>query len=149
VLLQSAGHALEAWRLHQASIKVDAALIEAARPLKPDVADPDVARGLLRTRLETWSSRSVDPNTAPLLAELAQLTAAKAGSASLQVVALTSMEDGLRARLAADDAAALTAATSTLAAAGWSEAEDAGRVVTTAADPSAIVATWRSGARTR
>ena len=31
VLLQSAGHALEAWRLHQASVKTDAALLEAAR----------------------------------------------------------------------------------------------------------------------
>jgi hypothetical protein len=149
VLLQSAGHALEAWRLHQASVQTDAALLDAARPLKSDVADPDAARSLLRARLEAWSTRSVDPSTAPFLVELAQLTEAKAGSASLQVVALTSMEDGLRARLAADDAAALTAATSTLAAAGWSEAEDAGRVVTTAADPSAIVATWRSGARTR
>ena len=149
VLLQSAGHALEAWRLHQASVKTDAALLEAARPLKPDVADPDAARGLLRARLEAWTSRSIDSHTAPLLAELAQLAEAKAVSASLQVVALTSVEGGLRARLAADDAGALTAATSMLAAAGWSEAEDAGRVVATAADPSAVVATWRSGASTR
>ena len=95
------------------------------------------------------STRSGDPHTAPFLVELAQLTEAKAVSASLQVVALTSVEGGLRARLAADDVGALTTATSTLAAAGWSEAEDAGRVVTSAADPSAIVATWRSGARTR
>jgi hypothetical protein len=135
--------------LHQASVKTDAALLEAARPLKPDVADPDVARSLLRARLEAWSTRSVDPDTAPFLVELAQLTEAKAVSASLQVVALTSVEGGLRARLAADDTGALTTATSTLAAAGWSEAEDAGRVVTTAADPSAIVATWRSDVRTR
>ena len=149
VLLQSAGHALEAWRLHQASVKTDAALLEAARPLKPDVADPDAARGLLRARLEAWTTRSIDSHTAPLLAELAQLAEAKAVSASLQVVALTSVEGGLRARLAADDAGALTAATSMLAAAGWSEAEDAGRVVATAADPSAVVATWRSGASTR
>jgi hypothetical protein len=149
VLLQSAGHALEAWRLHQASVKTDAALLEAARPLKPDVADPDAARGLLRARLEAWTTRSIHSHTAPLLAELAQLTEAKAVSASLQVVALTSVEGGLRARLAADDAGALTAATSTLAAAGWSEADDAGRVVATAADPGAVVATWRSGASTR
>jgi hypothetical protein len=83
------------------------------------------------------------------LAELSQLAQAKAVSASLQVVALSSVEGGLRARLAADDADALTAATSTLAAAGWNETDDAGRAVATAADPSAIVATWRSGPRAR
>jgi general secretion pathway protein L len=149
VLLQSAGHALEAWRLHQATVKTDAALLEAARPLQPDITDPDAARDLLGSRLEAWSTRSVDPSTAPLLAELSQLAQAKAVSASLQVVALSSVEGGLRARLAADDANALTAATSTLAAAGWNETDDAGRAVATAADPSAIVATWRSGPRAR
>jgi general secretion pathway protein L len=149
VLLQSAGHALEAWRLHQATVKTDAALLEAARPLQPDITDPDAARDLLGSRLEAWSTRSVDPSTAPLLAELSQLAQAKAVSASLQVVALSSVEGGLRARLAADDADALTAATSTLAAAGWNETDDAGRAVATAADPSAIVATWRSGPRAR
>jgi general secretion pathway protein L len=149
VLLQSAGHAIETWRLHQATVKTDATLLETARPLQPDIVDPDAARSLLRSRLEAWSARSVESSTAPLLAELSQLAQAKAVSASLQVVALTSVEGGLRARLAADDADALTAATSTLAAAGWNETDDAGRAVATAADPSAIVATWRSGPRAR
>jgi hypothetical protein len=150
VLLQLAGFALEAWRLHRAAGVADAAMLAAARPLTPGISDPEAARALLRERLAAWSRAAADPATAPVLAPLAQLAAAKGASPSMQLVTLaTDAEGRVRARFSAGDDAALTAATSALAASGWTR-DDAGSdpsATPSVPDAGAFVATWRSPPR--
>jgi hypothetical protein len=85
-----------------------------------------------------------------VLAPLAQLAAAKGASPSMQLVALaTDAEGRVRARFAAADDAGLTAATSALAASGWTR-DDAGpdsAATTSVPDAGAFVTTWRSPPR--
>jgi hypothetical protein len=151
VLLQLAGFALEAWRLHRAAGVADAAMLAAARPLQPGINDPEAARALLRERLAAWSRAAADPATAPVLAPLAQLAAAKGASPSMQLVALaTDAEGRVRARFATADDAGLAAATSALAASGWTR-DDAGSdpsTTTSVPDAGAFAASWRSPPRT-
>jgi hypothetical protein len=151
VLLQLAGFALEAWRLHRAAGVADAAMLAAARPLNPGISDPEAARALLRERLAAWSRAAADPATAPVLAPLAQLADAKAASPSMQLVTLaTDAEGRVRARLSAADDAGLTAATAELAASGWTR-DDAGSdpsATPSVSDAGAFAASWRSPPRT-
>jgi general secretion pathway protein L len=150
VLLQLAGFALEAWRLHRAASVADAAMLAAARPLQPGISDPEVARGLLRERLAAWSRAAADPANAPVLAPLAQLAAAKGASPSMQLVTLATDEEGrVRARLSAADDAGLTAATSALASSGWTRDDAGSDPSATANQPEAgaFVASWRSPPR--
>jgi type II secretory pathway component PulL len=151
VLLQLAGFALEAWRLHRAAGVADAAMLAAARPLQPGLSDPEAARALLRERLAAWSRAAADPATAPVLAPLAQLAAAKGASPSMQLVALSTDAEGrVRARFATADDAGLTAATNALAASGWTR-DDAGSdpsATPSVPDAGAFAASWRSPPRT-
>jgi hypothetical protein len=118
--------------------------------LQPGLSDPEAARALLRERLAAWSRAAADPATAPVLAPLAQLAAAKGASPSMQLVTLaTDAEGRVRARFSAGDDAALTAATSALAASGWTR-DDAGSdpsATPSVPDAGAFVATWRSPPR--
>lgn len=120
VALQVIGWGLEAWRLHRLAAPVDAALLQAARPLDPAVQDPDAARNLLRTRLAGWDRRERDPAASPLVQAAATVIDARIAAPSLQLVALRQQEDGkVSARFEAGDATAAQAAREALLAAGW------------------------------
>lgn len=148
VALQSIGYGIEAWRLHRLGAATDAALLEVAQPLQPGISDPVQAADLLRSRLDLWSRGSVDPEGAAFLKPLTQLAEAKRDAPSLQVLTVSTAEDGrLTAELSAADDAALAAATRRLAAAGWSPVDAPSADATRAAvvpgtSATAVVARW-------
>lgn len=144
LVLQILGWGLEAWRLHRAAVPVDAALLEAARPLDPSVQDPAAARELLRTRFADWDRRERDPSRAPLVAPLAMLADARASAPAVQLLSLVQAESGaVTARLGAADAPSLAAVRDALSAAGWSAAADPATAADTTAGAGAeITLTW-------
>lgn len=133
VALQIVGWGLELWRLHRAAAPVDSALLQAARPIDPKVADAEAARDLLRTRLADWDRREREPSGAPLVAALAALADARAAAPTVQLSAVQQQEGGaVTARLATADALALQAARDALLASGWTlSAETAAEITVT------------------
>lgn len=122
LVLQALGWGLEAWRLHRAAQPMDAALLQAARPLDPSVQDPAVARSLLASRFAAWDRRERDPSSSPFIAALASLADARAAAPAVELIGLRQQEGGsLTARLGSGDAASLQAARAALLAAGWTE----------------------------
>ena len=120
VALQLMGWGLEAWRLHRLAEPVDAALLQAARPLDPGIADAAAARALLRARLAEWDRRERDPAASSLVRAAATVLDARVAAPSLQIMSLRQQEDGqVSARFEAGDAAAARTARETLLAAGW------------------------------
>lgn len=123
VALQCVGFGLEAWRLQRLSAPVDAALLQAARPLDPAVQDADAARTLLRSRLADWDRRERDPAASPLVQASATVADARIAAPSLQIATLRQQEGGkVEARFDVGDAAAVQAAREALLAAGWTPA---------------------------
>ena len=121
VALQLVGWGLEAWRLHRLAAPIDAALLQAVRPIDPSVQDADTARMLLRSRLAEWDRRERDPAAAPLILAAATVIDARVAAPSLQLVAIAQEEDGkVSARFDAGDPVAERAAREVLLAAGWS-----------------------------
>lgn len=121
VALQAIGWGLEAWRLHRLAAPIDAALLQAVRPLDPSVQDADTAQMLLRSRLAEWDRRERDPASSPLMQAAATVIDARVAAPSLQLVALAQGEDGkVSARFDASDPVAEQAAREALLAAGWS-----------------------------
>lgn len=121
VALQAIGWGLEAWRLHRLAAPIDAALLQAVRPLDPSVQDADTAQMLLRSRLAEWDRRERDPASSPLMQAAATVIDARVAAPSLQLVALAQGEDGkVSARFDAGDPVAEQAAREALLAAGWS-----------------------------
>lgn len=122
VALQVIGWGLEAWRLQRAAAPVDAALIEAARPLGPAVEDADAARGLIRSRLADWDRRERDPSRSPLVQAASTIIDARVAAPGLTLLSLRQSEDGtVAARFEAGDAPSLQSAREALLAAGWTE----------------------------
>jgi general secretion pathway protein L len=120
VALQLVGWGLEAWRLHRLAAPVEAALLQAARPLDPAVQDAEAARALLRSRLADWDRRERDPAASPLVQASATVVDARVAAPSLQLAALRQQEGGkVAARFEAGDAAAAQTAREALLAAGW------------------------------
>lgn len=120
VALQLIGWGLEAWRLHRLAKPLDAALVQAARPLDPGIQDPAAARTLLRSRLAAWDGRERDPAASPMVRATATVIDAHVAAPSLQMVALRQAPDGrITARFEAGDAPAARTAREALLAAGW------------------------------
>ena len=120
LVLQLSGWGLEAWRLHRAAAPVEAALIEAARPLDPSVRDADAARALIAARLAEWDRRERDPSGSPLMQAAATLIDARIAAPALSLLSLRQQEDGnVTARFEADDPAASQAAREVLTSNGW------------------------------
>ena len=120
VALQFIGWGLEAWRLHRLATPLDAAMVQAARPLDPAIQDPDAARTLLRSRLAAWDRRERDPAASPLMRASATVTDARVAAPSLQMLALRQGPDGrITARFEAGDVPAAQTAREALLAAGW------------------------------
>ncbi|NBU25422.1 MAG: hypothetical protein EBS39_07355, partial [Gammaproteobacteria bacterium] len=100
LVLQVFGWGLEAWRLHRAAQPLDAALLEAVRPLDPSVQDPATARSLLTARLADWDRRERDPSAAPFIAALATLADARAAAPAVELIGLR-LTSSASARIAA------------------------------------------------